>query len=206
MILRKEQEKESYNNPFDLILKFFFEDNFRNFFVEKKRCTWRIQYSLCLVKKSKCYLTISIINTKKKKKKKIAEKLVIQFQTNVLYYLVYTCYSLPSINLNNQTKKCQIIDRVWTFFILFSSLIRRDTRPEPAIRCSTLRGATRLPSAPDHRSEARLRTDPKVLVFVETLYSMLGKNIAELLVSNRIKWVFYNTLSLGDAKSFITQC
>ncbi|KOC61800.1 Bifunctional heparan sulfate N-deacetylase/N-sulfotransferase [Habropoda laboriosa] len=67
------------------------------------------------------------------------------------------------------------------------SLIHRDTRPEPAIRCSTLRGAMRLPSAPDHRSEARLRTDPKVLVFVETLYSMLGKNIAELLVSNRIK-------------------
>ncbi|XP_076169765.1 N-deacetylase and N-sulfotransferase sfl isoform X2 [Ptiloglossa arizonensis] len=79
----------------------------------------------------------------------------------------------------------------YTHYIISSplaSLIHRDTRPEPAIRCSTLRGATRLPSAPDHRSEARLRTDPKVLVFVETLYSMLGKNIAELLVSNRIKY------------------
>ncbi|EGI71021.1 Bifunctional heparan sulfate N-deacetylase/N-sulfotransferase, partial [Acromyrmex echinatior] len=68
-------------------------------------------------------------------------------------------------------------------------LIHRDTRPEPAIRCSTLRGATRLPSAPDHRSEARLRIDPKVLVFVETLYSRLGREIAELLVYNRIKRV-----------------
>lgn len=68
------------------------------------------------------------------------------------------------------------------------SLIRRDTRPEPVIRCSTLRGAaTRLQKAPDHRSEARLRIDPKVLVFVETLYSRLGREIAELLVYNRIK-------------------
>ncbi|KAL7295837.1 hypothetical protein TKK_0010884 [Trichogramma kaykai] len=66
-------------------------------------------------------------------------------------------------------------------------LIHRDTRPEPAIRCSTLKGATRLPKAPDHRSEARLRIDPKVLVFVETLYSRLGREIAELLVYNRIK-------------------
>ncbi|EZA56958.1 Bifunctional heparan sulfate N-deacetylase/N-sulfotransferase, partial [Ooceraea biroi] len=70
-------------------------------------------------------------------------------------------------------------------------LIHRDTRPEPAIRCSTLRGATRLPSAPDHRSEARLRIDPKVLVFVETLYSRLGREIAELLVYNRIKCLTY---------------
>ncbi|KAK0081401.1 hypothetical protein PV325_012231 [Microctonus aethiopoides] len=67
-----------------------------------------------------------------------------------------------------------------------SSLIHRDTRPEPSIRCSTLRGATRLPVAPDHRSEARLRIDPKVLVFVETLYSRVGREIVELLVYNRI--------------------
>lgn len=71
------------------------------------------------------------------------------------------------------------------------SLIHRDTRPEPSIRCSTLNGATRLPAAPDHRSEARLRIDPKVLVFVETLYSRVGREIAELLVYNRIKLVFY---------------
>lgn len=41
--------------------------------------------------------------------------------------------------------------------------------------------------APDHRTEARLRIDPKVLVFVETTYSGLGRDIAELLVYNRIK-------------------
>lgn len=40
----------------------------------------------------------------------------------------------------------------------------------------------------DHRSEARLRIDPKVLVFVETSYSRLGREIAELLVYNRIKY------------------
>ncbi|XP_011863612.1 PREDICTED: bifunctional heparan sulfate N-deacetylase/N-sulfotransferase-like [Vollenhovia emeryi] len=79
-----------------------------------------------------------------------------------------------------------------------SSLIHRDTRPEPAIRCSTLRGATRLPSAPDHRSEARLRIDPKVLVFVETLYSRLGREIAELLVYNRIK---RGAASISDANA-----
>lgn len=42
-------------------------------------------------------------------------------------------------------------------------------------------------ATPDHRSEARLRIDPKVLVFVETLYSRLGRDVAELLVYNRIK-------------------
>lgn len=79
----------------------------------------------------------------------------------------------------------------YTHYIIsspLSSLIHLNTRPEPAIRCSTLRGATRLPTAPDHRSEARLRIDPKVLVFVETLYSRLGREISELLVYNRIKY------------------
>lgn len=43
----------------------------------------------------------------------------------------------------------------------------------------------------DHRSIGglRLRTDPKVLVFVETTYSRLGRDITELLVYNRIKLV-----------------
>ncbi|XP_044742490.1 bifunctional heparan sulfate N-deacetylase/N-sulfotransferase [Chrysoperla carnea] len=71
----------------------------------------------------------------------------------------------------------------------FSSLIHRDTRPEPSIRCSLINGAPRLnPVSHDHRSEARLRIDPKVLVFVETMYSKLGRDIAELLVYNRIKY------------------
>uniref|UniRef100_A0A1B6C2B3 Uncharacterized protein n=1 Tax=Clastoptera arizonana TaxID=38151 RepID=A0A1B6C2B3_9HEMI len=71
----------------------------------------------------------------------------------------------------------------------FASLIRRDSRPEPSIRCAVLSGVTRLPIiAHDHRSAARLRIDPKVLVFVETTYSRLGREIAELLVYNRIKY------------------
>ncbi|CAD7006489.1 unnamed protein product [Ceratitis capitata] len=68
-------------------------------------------------------------------------------------------------------------------------LIQRDTRPSPLINCRMISGKhTRESSrAPDHRSEARLRIDPKVLVFVETTYSGLGRDIAELLVYNRIK-------------------
>ncbi|XP_024083430.1 bifunctional heparan sulfate N-deacetylase/N-sulfotransferase isoform X2 [Cimex lectularius] len=69
----------------------------------------------------------------------------------------------------------------------FSSLIRREWRPEPSIRCQVMSGLNRLP-AHDHRSAARLRIDPKVLVFVETTYSRLGRDIAELLVYNRIKY------------------
>lgn len=76
-----------------------------------------------------------------------------------------------------------------TKFYLCFSLIHRDTRPEPSIRCSLINGAPRLnPVSHDHRSEARLRIDPKVLVFVETMYSKLGRDIAELLVYNRIKY------------------
>lgn len=71
----------------------------------------------------------------------------------------------------------------------FSSLIRRDPRPEPSIRCAILNGATRLPTvAHDQRAETRRHIDSKVLVFVETLYSRLGREIAELLVYNRIKY------------------
>lgn len=75
------------------------------------------------------------------------------------------------------------------FFFFFYSLIQRDTRPTPIINCRMSSGKhTRNASpAPDHRTEARLRIDPKVLVFVETTYSGLGRDIAELLVYNRIK-------------------
>lgn len=74
-------------------------------------------------------------------------------------------------------------------FSIFCSLIQRDTRPTPIINCRMGSGKhTRNASpAPDHRTEARLRIDPKVLVFVETTYSGLGRDIAELLVYNRIK-------------------
>jgi hypothetical protein len=46
----------------------------------------------------------------------------------------------------------------------------------------------RIPQNHDHKTEARLRSYPKVLVFVETMYSKLGRDIAELLVHTRIKY------------------
>uniref|UniRef100_A0A1B6ENZ1 [heparan sulfate]-glucosamine N-sulfotransferase n=1 Tax=Cuerna arida TaxID=1464854 RepID=A0A1B6ENZ1_9HEMI len=71
----------------------------------------------------------------------------------------------------------------------FASLIARDSRPHSYISCAVLDGATRLPQVSNnHRSAARLRIDPKVLVFVETTYSRLGREIAELLVYNRMKY------------------
>ncbi|XP_049794710.1 bifunctional heparan sulfate N-deacetylase/N-sulfotransferase [Schistocerca nitens] len=70
-----------------------------------------------------------------------------------------------------------------------TSFIGHGKRPEPSIKCAILSGATRVPGvAHDHRSDARLRIDPKVLVFVETTYSRLGREISELLVYNRIKY------------------
>ncbi|XP_017843705.2 bifunctional heparan sulfate N-deacetylase/N-sulfotransferase [Drosophila busckii] len=75
---------------------------------------------------------------------------------------------------------------------MFDGLIQRDTHPAPIINCRMINAAGKhvrdASPAPDHRSEARLRIDPKVLVFVETTYSGLGRDIAELLVYNRIKY------------------
>lgn len=75
------------------------------------------------------------------------------------------------------------------YFYIFLSLIHRDTRPAPLVHCRMLNDHREIEAsqAPDHRSEARLRIDPKVLVFVETTYSKVGRDIAELLVYNRIK-------------------
>lgn len=75
------------------------------------------------------------------------------------------------------------------FLFLMNRLIHRDTKPSPLIRCGTFNN-NKSPDGHqthDHRSEARLRIDPKVLVFVETTYSRLGRDIAELLVYNRMK-------------------
>lgn len=56
------------------------------------------------------------------------------------------------------------------------------------IRCQTLNKSPDVASqSRDHRTDARLRIDSKVLVFVETTYSKLGREIAEELVYNRIK-------------------
>ena len=74
---------------------------------------------------------------------------------------------------------------------LLHRFMHRNTRPSPIVRCRLLDGvdghAAQEPQAADHRSEARLRIDAKVLVFVETTYSRLGRDIAELLVYNRMK-------------------
>lgn len=69
----------------------------------------------------------------------------------------------------------------------FTSLIHRDTVPTPLVQCR-LGLAKNDYQQSDHRSEARLRIDPKVLVFVETTYTQLGRDIAELLVHTRIKY------------------
>lgn len=77
----------------------------------------------------------------------------------------------------------------YKYILFFFSFIHRDTRPSPLIRCRIFNDklSPELSEAPDHRSEARLRIDPKVLIVVETIYSRLGRDIAELLVHNRIK-------------------
>lgn len=89
---------------------------------------------------------------------------------------------------------------IFLFCLISCSLIHRNTPPEPSIRCSVVNGP-KIPQDHDHKTEARLRIDPKVLVFVETAYSKLGKDIAELLVHNRIKLVF--TFNSSHFKMFI---
>lgn len=67
-------------------------------------------------------------------------------------------------------------------------LLRKRTYLKPSIQCSHLNRRPQMHILEhNHRSSARLRIDPKVLVLVETMYSRLGREIAELLVHNRIK-------------------
>lgn len=70
--------------------------------------------------------------------------------------------------------------------IPLTSLVWRDRIPRPLTQCSLL--ASQQQAARDHRSDARLRIDAKVLVIVESAYSRLGRDIAELLVANRIRY------------------
>lgn len=65
-------------------------------------------------------------------------------------------------------------------------LMHRDTVPTPIVQCKLSSGSTYQQK--NHKTEARLRIDPKVLVFVETTYTQLGRDIAELLVHTRIKY------------------
>ncbi|KAJ8941018.1 hypothetical protein NQ318_006447 [Aromia moschata] len=68
-----------------------------------------------------------------------------------------------------------------------AAFMQRSTRPEPNIKCGVMNGP-RILQSHDHKTDARLRSYPKVLVFVETMYSKLGRDIAELLVHTRIKY------------------
>lgn len=68
-----------------------------------------------------------------------------------------------------------------------NKFIKTNSRPEPNIRCGVINGP-RILQNHDHKTDARLKSYPKVLVFVETIYSKLGKDIAELLVHTRIKY------------------
>ncbi|GAB0094252.1 Bifunctional heparan sulfate N-deacetylase/N-sulfotransferase [Sergentomyia squamirostris] len=107
-----------------------------------------------------------------------------------------TLYLLKSVNFRRCVAALVLVTVFLIFYYTsvvnspFPGFIHRDTRPSPLVNCRMLNGKVALDgsTAPDHRSEARLRIDPKVLVFVETTYSRLGRDIAELLVYNRIKY------------------
>ncbi|KAI5742735.1 hypothetical protein M8J77_010714 [Diaphorina citri] len=65
----------------------------------------------------------------------------------------------------------------------------RRRRPEPFMSCAILENILLVPSnAHNHTSGAKMRIDPRVLVFVETAFSRLGREIAELLVYNRMRY------------------
>ncbi|KAJ8879529.1 hypothetical protein PR048_020137 [Dryococelus australis] len=77
-----------------------------------------------------------------------------------------------------------IISIIFYMHYLVQLSFQNKSRPEPFIQCHV---PSSMMGTPDHRSAARLRIDPKVLVVIETPDSRLGREIAELLVYNRIK-------------------
>ncbi|KAK3889373.1 hypothetical protein Pcinc_006625 [Petrolisthes cinctipes] len=91
------------------------------------------------------------------------------------------------------------------------AVLVRNHPPESVFRCGgdgggKVRGptgnATFHPHLPPPRSpENKLRDDPKVLVFTETQYSKTGKDIANILVANRIN---YKTEVLGRSLPGLT--
>ncbi|XP_032784405.2 bifunctional heparan sulfate N-deacetylase/N-sulfotransferase isoform X1 [Daphnia magna] len=88
-----------------------------------------------------------------------------------LVFVLYSAYHLSSVRFN---------------------IILRGPRLDPSIHCSSTReNGLRLGSVMGSRSHAspgRTRIDAKVLLFAETQYSHLGRDIAELLVHNRLKY------------------
>jgi hypothetical protein len=77
---------------------------------------------------------------------------------------------------------------IYLIIVCFSSLMR--ARPEASYRCPTLTSSSeRVRKWVDHSllPGSKLKIDPKVLLFVETTFSKLGRDLAELLVHNRMK-------------------
>lgn len=81
---------------------------------------------------------------------------------------------------------------VFIMLVIFS--VFRGPQLDPSAGCpSTLENGRRIGKEADgkshsHASPDRIRIDAKVLLFVETQYSHRGREIAELLVHNRIKY------------------
>lgn len=103
------------------------------------------------------------------------------------------CFWLAShVNVRKCVAGIMCISVLTIFFYTYyvtvplTSLVWRDRVPRPLTQCSLL--ASEQQAARDHRSDARLRIDAKVLVIVESAYSRLGRDIAELLVANRIRY------------------
>lgn len=67
-------------------------------------------------------------------------------------------------------------------------LIQKSVPPEPNIRCGMMNRKHIEIKEHGIKNDAQLRSYPKVLVFVETAFSRLGREIAELLVHTRIKY------------------
>ncbi|KAJ8732912.1 hypothetical protein PYW07_015511 [Mythimna separata] len=103
------------------------------------------------------------------------------------------CFWLVShVNVRKCVAGVMLLSVLTIFFYTYyvtvplTSLVWRDRVPRPLSQCSLL--ASQQQAARDHRSDARLRIDAKVLVIVESAYSRLGRDIAELLVANRIRY------------------
>ncbi|XP_013178034.1 PREDICTED: bifunctional heparan sulfate N-deacetylase/N-sulfotransferase [Papilio xuthus] len=102
------------------------------------------------------------------------------------------CFWLAShINVRKCVAGVMLLSVLTIFFYTYyvtvplTSFVWRDRVPRPLSQCSLLASQQH---ARDHSSDARLRSDAKVLVIVESAYSRLGRDIAELLVANRIRY------------------
>jgi len=70
-------------------------------------------------------------------------------------------------------------------------LIRTHEPPESTYRCPTLSTNPRNRNWNDHSFPGpKPRIDPKILLFAETTFSKLGRDIAELFVYNRMRFLF----------------